>query len=84
MVFVITVKYKDRVKTLPYEGKNVYQIERQIGASILHDTDKDGRRIAVKPGVVKPYIDGRPALDGDVVGLGETLEFSDVPLEVKK
>jgi len=81
MESVITVKYKDRVKTLPYEGKNVYALERQIGSSILHNSEKDGtNRKAVKPGSVKAYIDGMPAEDGDVPGLGQTLEFSEVPL----
>jgi hypothetical protein len=78
-LLTITVKYKDHVKVLPYEGKNVWAIENQVGASITHNTDKDGVRVQVKKGTVKPYIDGQLAADGDIVGVGQTLEFAENP-----
>ncbi len=75
----IKVKYKDREKILPYEGKNVWAIGNHVGASILHNTDQAGSRVPVKAGTVKPYINGQLAEEGDIVGVGETLEFAENP-----
>lgn len=78
---MITVKYGNNTKTVPYEGKNVYGLRKKFGASVLHAPDKDGKRANVDPLGVKAYINGVLAEDGDVVTPGETLEFSAVPLK---
>ena len=70
----ITVKYKGNTKQVPYEGKNVYGLRKHLQASVLFEPDKDGRRVNVD-------INGLPAEDGDVVTIGETLEFSATPLK---
>jgi hypothetical protein len=77
----ITVKYGNNVKVVPYEGKNVYGLRKHLQASVLHQPDKDGKRVNVDPSTVKAYINGLPAEDGDVVTIGETLEFSATPLK---
>jgi hypothetical protein len=81
--FVIRVKYKDHEKILPFEGKNVHALRTQLGRTVLHNTDKDNVRTPVKEGAVKAYINGELADDGDVVGLGETLEFAENPPDKK-
>lgn len=77
---VITVRYKDNVKVVPYEGKNVFKLRQELGATVLHAPDSQQNRKAVPVHAVKAYINGKPAEDGDIVGLGETLEFSENPL----
>lgn len=77
----ITVKYKGNTKQVPYEGKNVYGLRKHLQASVLFEPDKDGKRVNVDPSTVKAYINGLPAEDGDVVTIGETLEFSATPLK---
>ena len=72
----ITVKYGDKTKVVPYEGKNVFALRQQLGASVLHQKNERGNRSPVPVGTVKAYINGEPAEDGDVVTVGEVLEFS--------
>jgi hypothetical protein len=80
----VTVKYKDHLKVVPYEGKNVYALRKQLGASVLHAKDTGGNRKVVNDATVKAYINGEPAEDADVVTAGEVLEFAEVPPPVKK
>jgi hypothetical protein len=73
------VKYKDNEKILPYQGENVWKIKTHVLSSVLHGKDADGKRVAVKESKVQAYINGQPAEDGDIVGVGETLEFAEQP-----